>query len=86
MNPNLKELMLKHGLHKYISEDCQHRMEMLAEVIVKDCVQHLDRNVIYEILCSDESPPKDNHWEGFVSDKIVTAMANRIKQHFGVEE
>ena len=57
-----------------------------AELIVRECVQSLDRNVVYEILCSDEIPTKDNHWEGFVSEKIITDVANQIKKHFGVEE
>lgn len=38
MNERIAELMRNHGLHKYISEDCQHRMEMLAELIVEECV------------------------------------------------
>lgn len=28
--------MIKHGLHKYITADCQHRMEMLAELLEKE--------------------------------------------------
>ena len=39
MNPKIKELMISRGLHKYISEDCQHRMEMLAEMIIQECIQ-----------------------------------------------
>lgn len=31
--------MLEHGLHKHISEDCQHRMEMLAELVAEECAQ-----------------------------------------------
>ena len=37
MNERLKQIMLEHGLHKHISEDCQHRMEMLYELIIKEC-------------------------------------------------
>ena len=37
MNERIKELMLSKGLHKYISADCQHRMEVLAELIVREC-------------------------------------------------
>lgn len=34
------------------------------------CVQ-----VVYEILCGDKEPPnKDEHWEGWVSRKIVAAL------------
>jgi len=37
VNEQLKTLMIKHGLHKHITEDCQNRMEMLAELIVSEC-------------------------------------------------
>ena len=37
MNERLKELMLKSGTHKYISEECQHRIEMLFELVVQEC-------------------------------------------------
>ena len=60
--------------------------QKFAELIVRECVQQLDRNVAYEILCSDEMPPKDNHWEGFVSENIVNTLSNHIKKHFGVAE
>lgn len=36
--------MLAHGLHKYITEDCQHRMEMLAKLIVQECIDHAFAN------------------------------------------
>ena len=39
MNDRLKQLILDHGLHKYITEDCQHRMEKLAELIAEECAQ-----------------------------------------------
>jgi|688.fasta_scaffold00188_129 hypothetical protein len=38
MNEQIKALMIKHGLHQYISEDCQHRMEMLAELLIQECI------------------------------------------------
>jgi hypothetical protein len=41
MNERIAELMRDHGLHKHISADCQHRMEMLAEVIIKDCIDNV---------------------------------------------
>jgi hypothetical protein len=31
--------------------------------------------IIYDILCSDEQPPEGQHWEGFVTNKIVEALA-----------
>lgn len=39
MKERLKQIMLDHGLHKHITEDCQHRMEMLAELIAEECAQ-----------------------------------------------
>ena len=39
MNDRLKQIMLEHGLHKYITEDCQHRMEKLAELVAEECAQ-----------------------------------------------
>jgi hypothetical protein len=37
MNERLKELMLKSGTHKYISEECQHRIETLFKLVVQEC-------------------------------------------------
>jgi len=31
--------------------------------------------IIYDILCSEEQPPEGQHWEGFVTNKIVVALA-----------
>lgn len=39
MNEKIKELMFQHGLHKYVTEDCQRRMELLSSVIVKECAK-----------------------------------------------
>jgi hypothetical protein len=39
MNERLKQIMADHGLHKYITEDCQHRMEKLAELVAEECAQ-----------------------------------------------
>jgi len=36
MTPRLKELMIDHGLHKYVTEECQTRMELLASVLIKE--------------------------------------------------
>ena len=30
---------------------------------------------VYSILCGDETPPKGEHWEGFVARRIVDALA-----------
>ncbi len=42
MNQRLKDIMLAHGLHKHISEDCQHRMEFLYDVVVKECASVIE--------------------------------------------
>ncbi len=65
MNERIAELMRSKGLHKHISEDCQHRMEMLAELIVRECAGI------------------DLYW---LSEQDRKAVAEKIKQHFGVEE
>ena len=39
MNSTLKKLMLAHGLHKHISEECQHRIEMVAALVAEECAQ-----------------------------------------------
>jgi hypothetical protein len=31
--------------------------------------------IVYDILCSNETPPEGHHWEGFVAAKIVKALA-----------
>jgi len=41
MNERVKQIMLEHGLHKHITEDCQHRMELLSKVIVQDCIDNI---------------------------------------------
>lgn len=38
MNQRIAEIMRNHGLQKNISEDCQHRIEMLAELIIQECI------------------------------------------------
>jgi hypothetical protein len=38
VNERIKELMLSKGLHKYIQPGCQARMEMLADLIIQDCI------------------------------------------------
>lgn len=38
MNQRIAEIMRNHGLHKNISEDCQHRIEMIAELIIQECI------------------------------------------------
>lgn len=42
MNNRLAEIMRNHGLHKHISADCQHRMELLARLIVQECADLVD--------------------------------------------
>lgn len=39
MNEQIKKLMIAHGLHKYITADCQHRMEMLSKLVAEECAQ-----------------------------------------------
>lgn len=43
MNERLKQIMLERGLHKHISEDCQHRIEMIYEIVVRECIEICER-------------------------------------------
>jgi hypothetical protein len=73
MNERIAELMRSKGLHKNISEDCQHRMEMLSELIIQECFQ----------ACMNEGASYEEKAAGaYQSNLYVTA----IKKHFGVEE
>jgi len=70
MNERIAELMRSKGLHKNISEDCQHRMEMLAELIVRECCL---------ALWTEEC-----HTSDLAFDE-VKRNATRIKEHFGID-
>jgi hypothetical protein len=48
MKQVLKQIMLEHGLHKNISEDCQHRVEMMSELIVRECAD------LFKLVHTDE--------------------------------
>jgi len=39
MNERLRSLMIESGTHLYISRECQDRIEHIAELIVRECVQ-----------------------------------------------
>lgn len=77
MNERLKQLMIEHGLHKHISEDCQSRMEFLYELIVKECYQH----------CKDQLMDKKlAEHEGLDYNDGVMDCAIGLLQHFGVDK
>ena len=62
MNERLKELMLSKGLHKYISSDCQARMEMLADTIIKECISIIDDAVEHREPASTYSAKIKQHF------------------------
>lgn len=39
MNATLKKLMLSHGVHKNISQECQNRVETIAALVAEECAQ-----------------------------------------------
>lgn len=39
MNNKLKKLMEESGSHKYISEECQNRIEFVVALVVEECAQ-----------------------------------------------
>ena len=44
MNQRIAEIMRNHGLQKNISEDCQHRIEMVAELITRECLNIIENS------------------------------------------
>ena len=80
-----EQLAAEANFNIYHSDIWRGTARRFAELIVRECVQNLDKNTVYKIICSDETPPKDNHWEGFVAENIVKILSDRMKQHFGVE-
>lgn len=36
---------------------------------------------VYDILCSDETPPPEQHWEGWTARRIVDALASTQSAH-----
>lgn len=79
MNEQLKELMQKHGIHKYIDADCQSRIEMLSDLIIKECIaccgsQADKKNILkrfgYEIPSDIKYKGPDAHWS-------ITSQYNR---------
>jgi hypothetical protein len=65
--------MRSHGLHKNISEDCQHRIEMLAELIIIEAAKVARE---YTLKTSGVS----ENYDGTVF------VEKAIKQHFGLEQ
>lgn len=63
-------MMIDHGLHKHISEDCQHRMEMLYDLIIKECIE-----VIYT---QDRIP------EGYNYGKGAAIHEAALRKHFEI--
>lgn len=39
MNERLKKLMQESGTHKYISEECQNRIEFVVKLVAEECAQ-----------------------------------------------
>lgn len=79
MNENLKNLMLKHGLHKHISEDCQSRMEFLAEVLIRECAR---------LATATPCPYENEEIRGIYGhtwDMACVQSGKQIAEHFGVK-
>lgn len=72
MNERIQELMMSHGLHKHISSGCHSRMEMLADIIIKECAKLAREHTL-------ERSGLDSSFDGRVLVEEV------IKNHFGVE-
>ena len=89
MNEQVKQLMIKHGLHKYISEDCQSRMEMLAELLEKEYFSEgylagKSDGVMETVReCLDIVEDEDDGSQDTIA--IRWAM-HRIRKHYGITE
>jgi len=78
MNERVKELILSKGLHKHISQDCQHRMEMLAELIVRECIDIVKPTEHHEVWAKD-------YVGGLEGLELLDNRVAKLKEHFGVE-
>ena len=72
MNQRIAEIMRNHGLQKNISEDCQHRIEMIAELIITEAAKVAREYTLKKSGVSE-------NYDGTVY------IQEAIKQHFGVE-
>jgi hypothetical protein len=72
MNQRISEIMRNHGLQKNISEDCQHRIEMIAELIITEAAKVAREYTLKKSGVSE-------NYDGTVY------IQEAIKQHFGVE-
>ncbi len=78
MNERIKELILSKGLHKHISQDCQHRMEMLAELIVRECIDIVKPTEHHKVWAED-------YVGGLNGLELLDNRVAKLKEHFGVE-
>lgn len=78
MNQHLKDIMLKHGLHKYVSEDCQSRMELIYDIIVKECIDIVKPTEHHEVWAED-------YVGGIDGLELLDYKVKQLKLHFGVE-
>lgn len=52
MKDIIKDLMIKSGTHKYITQECQNRIEILAEYIVKECIDICEKGTVTQTTSS----------------------------------
>lgn len=52
MKDTIKDLMIKSGTHKYITQECQNRIEILAEYIVKECIDICEKGTTTQTTSS----------------------------------
>jgi len=81
MNERLKEIMLQHGLHKYISGDCQHRMEFLYNTIVKECADLYTHDDVMAPV--GQSAWGEAYQDGWIEG--TKTYRETILEYFGVE-
>lgn len=52
MKDIIKDLMIKSGTHKYITQECQNRIEILVEYIVKECIDICEKGTVTQTTSS----------------------------------
>lgn len=63
MKNALKELMIKSGTHKHISKECQDRIELVAEYIVKECIEICEKGSNTQTTSSGAANMIRQHFE-----------------------
>lgn len=79
MKPKIRQLMLEHGVHRYISSECQSRVEFMSDTVLQECftvIQHMQT----------QEPPKNTSVDfdlGWAS--ALEQLRVKLDTHFSSE-